>query len=76
MYIYHVMRQTMSRPELGQYISFGILALCVQFGCHQPLRYVADVSPDEHFVETLAARCTAQQLDPSQLLDVVEDAII
>lgn len=36
---------------------------------------ISDVSLDRAFVEALARRCTAAQLDPCHLLDVVEDAI-
>ena len=36
---------------------------------------ISDVSWDRAFVVALARRCTAAQLDPCHLLDVVEDAI-
>ena len=50
-YTYRVVCQKLSAPELGPYITYGILAAA------------------------LARRCTAAQLDPCHLLDVVEDAI-
>lgn len=36
---------------------------------------ISDVSVDPVRVLRLAARCTACQLDPSQLMDVVEDLL-
>ena len=39
------------------------------------LRFISDVSVDPVRVLRLAARCTACQLDPSQLMDVVEDLL-
>ena len=64
-YTYRVVCQKLSAPELGPYITYGILAA----------RDLCDVSLDRAFVEALARRCTAAQLDPCHLLDVVEDAI-
>ena len=37
---------------------------------------VSDVSTDPVFVENLAARCTAGQLEPVHLMDIIEDALI
>lgn len=39
------------------------------------MRFISDVSVDPVRVLRLAARCTACQLDPSQLMDVVEDLL-
>ena len=44
-------------------------------GRHRKLRFISDVSVDPVRVLRLAARCTAFQLDPSQLMDVVEDLL-
>ena len=44
-------------------------------GRHRKLRFISDVSVDPVRVLRLAARCTACQLDPSQLMDVVEDLL-
>ena len=76
MYIYRVVRQQLSIPESGCYTTFGIAALQLLAGHWQKVRFIADVSIDRHLVETLAAACTTCQLDPRQLDDVVEDAII
>lgn len=61
--------------ELGPYITYGILAARDLRGCQQVVQFISDVSLDRTFVEALARRCTAAQLDPCHLLDVVEDAI-
>ena len=61
--------------ELGPYTTYGILAARDLRGCQQVVQFISDVSLDRAFVEALARRCTAAQLDPCHLLDVVEDAI-
>ena len=72
-YIYRVVRQQLSIPGTGCYTTFGIAALQLLAGHWQKVRFIADVSLNQQLVETLAAPC---QLDPRQLADVVEDAIV
>lgn len=55
--------------------TYGILAARDLRGCQQVVQFISDVSLDRALVEALARRCTAAQLDPCHLLDVVEDAI-
>ena len=74
-YTYRVVCQKLSAPELGPYTTYGILAARDLCGCQQVVRFISDVSLDRALVEALARRCTAAQLDPCHLLDVVEDAI-
>lgn len=75
MYTYRVVCQKLSAPELGPYTTYGILVARDLRGCQQVVQFISDVSLDRAFVEALAHRCTAAQLDPCHLLDVVEDAI-
>lgn len=63
------------RARARPYITYGILAARDLCGCQQVVQFISDVSLDRAFVEALARRCTAAQLDPCHLLDVVEDAI-
>ena len=70
-YTYRVVCQKLSAP----YITYGILAARDLRGCQQVVQFISDVSLDRALVEALARRCTAAQLDPCHLLDVVEDAI-
>ena len=74
-YTYRVVCQKLSAPELGPYTTYGILAARDLRGCQQVVQFISDVSLDRALVEALARRCTAAQLDPCHLLDVVEDAI-
>lgn len=74
-YLYRCIKEQLHTPELGRYVSFGILALSVSRGCSQRLRFISDVSLDPMQVVRLAAQCTALQLAPGQLLDVIEDAL-
>lgn len=66
-YTYRVVCQKLSAPELGPYITYGILAARDLCGCQQVVRFISDVSLDRAFVEALARRCTAAQLDPCHL---------
>ena len=61
---------------LGRYIAYGIAALLVLAGQRQQVGFVADISPDRAAVQQLAERCNAEQLEPCQLLDVVEDSLV
>ena len=74
-YIYRAVRQELSTPETGPYTTFGILALRLEAGQRQKVCLIADVSTSRSFAADLADRCTAGQLDPRQLNDVIEDAL-
>lgn len=76
MFRYISVSEELSSPILGQYHSFGIAAQKAVAGHWQDVCRVSDVSTDPVFVENLAARCTAGQLEPVHLLDVIEDALI
>ena len=72
---YHCVMERLYHPACGAYTSFGIAAYAASHGRHRKLRFISDVSVDPVRVLRLAARCTACQLDPSQLMDVVEDLL-
>lgn len=76
MFRYISVSEELSSPILGQYHSFGIAAQKEVAGHWQVVCQVSDISTDPIFVENLAARCTAGQLEPVHLLDVIEDALI
>ena len=62
-------------PRVVRIHPFGIAACSTSHGRHRKLRFISDVSVAPVRVLRLAARCTACQLDPSQLMDVVEDLL-
>lgn len=76
MYRYISVSEELSSPYLGRYRSFGIAAQREAAGHWQVVCKVSDVSTDPVFVENLAARCTAGQLEPVHLMDIIEDALI
>ena len=76
MYRYISVSEELSSPYLGRYRSFGIAAQREAAGHWQEVCKVSDVSTDPVFVENLAARCTAGQLEPVHLMDIIEDALI
>lgn len=73
-YTYRVVCQKLSAPELGPTLPTAFCRADLR-GCQQVVQFISDVSLDRALVEALARRCTAAQLDPCHLLDVVEDAI-
>lgn len=75
MYLYIPVKQTLTAPELGEYATFAVSAYRLTETGSRLITSVPDVSTDEAVVSVLACRCTAGQLDPAQLLDVVEDFI-
>ena len=75
MFWYHCVMERLYHPACGAYTSFGIAAYSASHGRHRKLRFISDVSVAPVQVLRLAARCTACQLDPSQLMDVVEDLL-
>lgn len=78
MFVYRCVAERLNRPEMGNYDTFGIVADEVIEGktMGRVLAAVEDVSVDSAFVEQLARKCTELQLEPSQLQDVIEDALI
>lgn len=72
MYLYWVKKQKLFHPDIGDYMSFGIgvWKLCVGT---KPILFIPDISTDGRAVARLALRCTVGGLDPSQLMDIVED---
>lgn len=75
MYLYIPVKETLTSPYLGQYDSFAVAVYRVTEAGDQFITSISDVSVDESLVSVIACRCTAGQLDPQQLPDVVEDFI-
>ncbi len=73
MYRYEMYEENMESEELGVYVTYGIKA----FGASgEMLCAVSDVSTDRALVQTLCESCTAEQLYPIHLRDVIEDSIV
>ena len=53
--------------------SYGLLGQQRQSGCWTTLAVISPFSDDRAAVERLARLCTAQQLDPVHLFDVIHD---
>lgn len=75
MYQYLSAEEQLYSPYLGGYHSCGIAVFKVCGEQRKQIAFVSDVSVDKMFVEQLAQRCTAAQLDPIHFIDVVLDAI-
>lgn len=75
MFLYHCIRQNISTAELGSYTTYSISAFFLDAGRCRRVRFVPDVSTDGTLVRSLAARCTAGQLDPCHLDDVIDDTL-
>lgn len=72
MYLYLSKRQRLYHKEIGVYSAFGIGAWRIP-SVRPAVAFLPDVSTDGRAVFRLALRCTLGQLDPRQLMDVVED---
>mgnify|MGYP006900902606 CR=1 FL=1 len=67
-YTYRVVCQKLSAPELGPYITYGILAARDLRGCQQVVQFISDVSLDRALVEatrTPLHRRPARPLPPA-----------
>ena len=67
-YTYRVVCQKLSAPELGPYITYGILAARDLRGCQQVVQFISDVSLDRALVEaprTPLHRRPARALPPA-----------
>lgn len=72
MYLYWTKKQKLFDPDIGAYVSFGIGVWIPTAGI-RPMLFIPDLSTDGWTVCRLAIRCTLGGLEPSQLLDVVDD---
>ena len=68
-YRYVPIMETLENEELGRYVTY---AISVQ-NADGEIGRVSDVSTDPEEVRELANICTEQDLDPEQLLDIIED---
>ena len=75
MVLYLPVKEQLHQAELGDYISYGIAAWKLPALTRKPCAFVSDVSLDKKQAARLSWRCTVGQLDPRQLMDVVEDFI-
>lgn len=75
MFVYDCVMEQLHDPCIGTYTSFGIAAYSASQGRRRRVSFISDVSVDQNKVAQLAELCTAGQLEPCQLMDVVEDAL-
>lgn len=76
MFRYLSVSEELFSPELGAYHSFGIAVQRKTAAGWQTIETISDIAADAALVEDLAARCTAEQLEPVHLPDVIEDAFV
>ena len=75
MYLYQTYEEKLSHPDIGSYISFGIIVLIENNKQKDELFRISDVSVNKALVEKLSILCTKEQLDPVHIYDVIEDNI-
>ena len=75
MVLYLPVKEQLHQDELGDYISYGIAAWKLPALTRKPCAFVSDVTLDKKQAGRLSLPCTIGQLDPRQLMDVVEDFI-
>ena len=74
-YCYTAVKEKHQCQSIGDYVAYGIRVTAKENGGEREVMYVPDVSEDEELVERLAMLCTAEELDPIHLPDVIEDSI-
>lgn len=73
---YYPIEQKLTLPEdKVQYVSYGLCVYQILGFSAMQIAFLPDISCDCRFVYDLAYRCTAKQLSPIHLLDVVSDAL-
>lgn len=75
MFEFRATKNTQLRDDIGCYISYGIEAVERSAGSVISLLHIPDVSVSPDEVAELVCRCNQCELDPDQLMDVVEDFI-
>lgn len=73
MTLYFAIKQKLFASDIGHYTSYGIMAMRVRLRGWKCIAFIPDVSASMSKAVVLAMCCTVGQLDPAQLLDVVED---
>ena len=71
-YRYVPVQETLHSDELGSYISYAISVRTTE----EEIAFVSDVSTEFEEIEQLADLCTAKQLDPEHLPDLLEDFLV
>lgn len=71
-YAYIPVQETLTSDELGTYVTYGISVRAVD----EEIAFVSDVSTEFEEIRHLTDVCTAEQLDPEQLSDVLEDFLV
>ena len=75
MFQYLPIENEVNSPYLGRYRTFGLRVLRNETEGDIELMILPDVSTDFDFTLRLASLFTKKQLDPLQLLDVLEDIL-
>ena len=68
-YKYVPVQETLTTDELGSYVTYGLSVRAVE----EEIAFVSDVSTVYEEIERLADICSAKQLDPVHLEEVVQD---
>ena len=68
-YRYVPVQETLQTEDNAKYVTYGISVRTVE----DEVAFVSDISTEFEEVSRLADICTAQELDPEQLGDVIED---
>ena len=68
-YQYVPVRETLTSDELGTYATYSMSVRTVE----EEIAFVSDITTDYEEIERLADLCTAKELDPLHLEDVVQD---
>ena len=68
-YRYVPVRETLHSDELGTYVTYSLSVRTIE----EEIAFVSDITTDYEEIERLADLCTAKELDPIHLEEVVQD---
>ena len=72
---YQAIKENFENDELGSYVSYSIAAFKIENQKRKQLTYIADVFTNKYLAEKYAQLFSQMELDPEQLIDVVNDII-
>lgn len=72
---YHIVKEKLHSPEIGQYCTFGVQVLRKNKNKWETADTVSDISVNRRMVAAFVKRCNQTKLDPIHLRDAATDLV-
>ena len=73
MYVYFLKKEQLYHRDIGRYIGYGIGVYRKCNGKEYFIRYIPDVFTERKSAEKMVRNCTALQLEPIHLEEIIEE---